>query len=138
LLPDWELPVSFDRGLLGFPTVREYRLRRGPGEDLFWLEAAAGFPRFLLADPFPYFEDFPLRLLCEQLGELGDAEPESIAVLAVTVPAKPPAAWTANLQGPVVIDTRTLKAAQIVLSDPSIGVRRPFKPRRTATDPHAA
>ena len=51
-----------------------------------------------------------------------------MAVLAVTVPSANTEPWTANLQGPVVINVERCVGAQVVLADRSLGVRRSFRP----------
>lgn len=125
--------LSFPTGLLGFPEVNEYRLSAGPGEGLFWLSGARpDTPCFLLSDPFVYFDGLSLDLSIPQT-ELIEAEQASqVAVLAITVPNAETEAWTANLQGPILINLERGLGAQVVLSDTSLGVRRSFLPRLTA------
>lgn len=120
--------VHFARGILGFSTVRDYRLTTGPSDDLFWLTSCSSGPRFLLVNPFRYFDDFSVELSLDQVRSIGASEPQDVAVLAITVPAPVPCDWTANLSGPLIINIRNLEGAQVILTDTSLGLRRPFTP----------
>lgn len=121
--------IRFPEGLLGFPDTTEYRLADGPGDGLFWLVAAdeAG-PTFLLSDPFRFFEGYSLVLNEAQSERIGAASASDVAVLAITVPGGDSEAWTANLRGPVVINVVDSKGAQLILTDETADLRRPFMP----------
>jgi len=124
--------IRFPYGLLGFPDVKEYRLSPGPGRGLFWLSGEEpGSPSFLLSDPFVYFEGLSLDLSSTQTREIGADDSAQVAVLAVTVPNAETGPWTANLQGPVVINVEKAVGAQLVLADQSLGIRREFEPKLT-------
>ena len=121
--------IKFPAGLLGFPSITEYRLSEGPGKGLFWLSGdEPDSPCFLLTDPFRYFEGLSLDLSPAQTKQIGADESDQVAVLAVTVPSANTAPWTANLQGPVVINVERCVGAQVILADRSLGVRRSFRP----------
>ncbi len=121
--------IRFPRGLLGFPDVTEYRLVQGPADGLFWLVAeASDAPRFLLSDPFVFFEGLGLDVSPAQARQIEAHDAADVAVLAITVPDVETGVWTANLQGPVVINVHKALGAQLVLSDQSLGVKRPFSP----------
>jgi flagellar assembly factor FliW len=127
--PPTDAIVRFPHGLLGFPGFNLYRLSTGPRAGLFWLSGlGAGAPSFLLTDPFRYFDGLCLDLSVAHVEEVEAGAPSDVAVLAVTVPNREPGSWTANLQGPVVINVAKGLGAQVVLPDPSLGVKRPFRP----------
>ncbi len=127
--------VRFPHGLLGFPDVCEYRLSEGPGTGLFWLSGLKpGAPSFLLSDPVLYFGDLSLELSNSHVDEIEAAAPSEVAVLAVTTPNRETGTWTANLQGPVVINVAKGLGTQVVLADQSLGVKRPFKPGAAVTE----
>lgn len=119
--------IHFPDGLLGFPEELDYRLVGGPMDGLYWLLPSSGTARFLLSDPFHFFADYSLELAPEQ-AERVDAElPSDVVVLAITVPHTD-GPWTANLQGPLVINARKGVGAQLVLAGAGPGVREPFVP----------
>ena len=124
--------IHFPGGLLGFPEIHDYVLLDGPSEGLFWLVGdGEQAPRFLLNDPFVFFEGYSLELSPEQTGLIEVEESSTVAVLAITIPSSD-APWTANLQGPVVINVEKAIGAQIVLPGSQPGVRQPFQPKLTA------
>ena len=85
-------------------------------------------PTFLVGDPFCFFDGFSVELSKDQQARIGaDAETE-VAVLAITVPGANGATWTANTQGPIVINVEKGLGAQLVLTDQSEALRRPFHP----------
>lgn len=121
--------IHFPEGLLGFPDTTEYRVTPGPGDGLFWLlaESAEG-PRFLLSDPFVFFEGYELELSAEQARRIDADETSQVGVLAITVPSRDEA-WTANLQGPIVVNVEKGVGAQLVVPGDEPALRRPFRPR---------
>jgi len=125
--------VHFPQGLLGFPDVHDYRLSDGPSAGLFWLSGLdPGSPRFLLTDPFVHFDGLSLDLGPTHVDQIEADASTQVAVLAVTVPNRESGTWTANLQGPVVINVAKALGAQIILADQSLGVKRPFRPTHAA------
>ena len=119
--------IHFPDGLLGFPNEQHYRLMEGPADGLYWLLPASESARFLLSDPFRYFAEYSLDLSEEQAERVGAEFPSDIAVLAITVPHRD-RPWTANLQGPLVVNVRKNLGAQLVLAASGPGVREPFVP----------
>lgn len=121
--------IHFPKGLLGFPHVSQYRLAEGPGAGLYWLSGTdPGAPSFLLSDPFVYFQDLSLELTSTHVDQIEAGDSSDVAVLAVTVPNRDTGTWTANLQGPVVVNVAKGLGAQVILPDQSLGVRREFRP----------
>ena len=124
--------IRFPDGLLGFPDIHDYVLLDGPSDGLLWLVGDGEHaPRFLLSDPFAFFEGYSLDLSPEQAGRVDAEESSTVAVLAITTPSSD-APWTANLQGPVVINVDKGLGAQIVLPGSQPGVRQPFQPNLSA------
>lgn len=119
--------IRFPDGLLGFPAFVEYRLAEGPGPGLFWLIAEGEGPAFLCSDPFRHFEGYALDLTPEQAGRIEAEALADVAVLAISVPHDE-GPWTANLQGPIVINAAKRLGSQLVLPSSKLGVRAPFVP----------
>lgn len=124
--------IHFPDGLLGFPEVHDYLLLDGPSDGLLWLVGDGDrAPRFLLSDPFEFFDGYSLDLTPEQTRRIEAEESSTVAVLAITIPSTDEP-WTANLQGPLVINADKGLGAQIVLPGSQPGVRQPFQPKLTA------
>ena len=121
--------IHFPEGLLGFPHTHQYQLALGPGEGLFWLIGIEpDDPTFLVGDPFRFFEGFSVELSQDQQARIGADDRTEVAVLAITVPGANGATWTANTQGPIVINVTKGVGAQLVLTNESEALRRPFHP----------
>jgi flagellar assembly factor FliW len=121
--------LVFPRGLVGLPEHRDFRLLESTRTGLFWLreEVEPGLC-FLLADPFEFFDGYEFELSPRHAELLGVTEESLIGVMVVTVPNTDTGVWTANLQGPIVMDFEAGTGVQLVLPDHSLGVRKPFEP----------
>lgn len=116
---------TFPRGLTGLPAQREWALVQAGRPGFWWLQSVdeAGLA-FLLADPFPAFPEYAVELGAGDLAVLGAPSPRDVVVLAiVTLPGRPGAPCVANLQGPVALDLRTRRGAQVVVADSPFGTR---------------
>lgn len=117
--------LTFPRGLLGFPECRTFVLLPSERLHVYWLQSADySSLAFLLVDPFMFFDGYTLDL---DATETHAASPDEVSVLAiVTLPGAPGELPTANLQGPVVINTRLGEGSQVVLAESSYGIRESF------------
>jgi flagellar assembly factor FliW len=129
--------IRIPDGLLGFPDTTAYRLADGPSEGLYWLVGLdSNDPTFLVGDPFVFFDGYRVDLSPDQARRVSADELSQIAVLTITVPGAGKDPWTANTQGPIVINVEKSLGAQLVLTDQNDGLRRPFRPE-IRTDPIA-
>ncbi|SNS71179.1 flagellar assembly factor FliW [Geodermatophilus pulveris] len=122
--------LSMTEPLPGFPGHRDYVLVTADGDGrLFWLQSMApDGPRFLAVDPGVYFPDYAPRLPAPVCAGLGLEDPAQARLYClVTVPAEGPAAATANLRAPLVVDPVTWRATQVVLPDGAHPIRRPLR-----------
>jgi flagellar assembly factor FliW len=131
LAPVATLPLlGLTESLPGFPGHRDYVLVTADGDGrLFWLQSmAVDGPRFLAVDPGMYFPEYaPVlpRAVCADL-DLDDPAEARLYCL-VTVPPEGPAAATANLRAPLVVNPANWRAVQVVLTDGSHPIRRPLR-----------
>lgn len=103
------MTITFPAGLIGFPAAKRFAIVEWGGDDSpFRLlrslddEALA----FVVVPPELFFPDYEPEL------EVGD---DDVVLVIVTVPDRAQDA-TANLLGPIVINTRTGAASQAVLA----------------------
>ncbi|MGY1727602.1 flagellar assembly protein FliW [Geodermatophilus sp. SYSU D01062] len=116
--------------LPGFPDFRDYVLVTADGDGLlFWLQSLdADGPRFLAVPPARWFPDYAPVLPAQVLADLDLADPADASLFClVTVPAGGPAAATANLRAPVVLNPANWRATQVVLPDGRHPIRRPLR-----------
>lgn len=122
-----EVRISFPAGLLGFPQLHSFRI----------FEPAGGYPlKFLQSvdDPDISFScidvaairpDFEVPLGEEDSAALALETPLDALVLALVVIPEDPRKMTANLAGPIVINSKTRTGRQIVLNTETYPLKFP-------------
>ena len=119
-------------GMLLYKDGSFLQVLEGPAEGFLWLIGEGELaPRFLLSDPFVFFEEYCVDLSQDQAERVKAEATSTVAVLAITTPSSD-GPWTANLQGPLVINLSESLGAQIVLPGQQPGVRQPFEPNLSA------
>jgi flagellar assembly factor FliW len=122
--------LAMTEALPGFPGHRDYVLVTADGDGrLFWLQSMApDGPRFLAVDPGAYFPDYAPPLPAGVCADLGLDDPTQARLYClVTVPAEGPAAATANLRAPLVVNPANWRSTQVVLLDGGHPIRRPLR-----------
>jgi flagellar assembly factor FliW len=122
--------LALTEPLPGIPAYRDYALVAADLEGrLHWLQSVeADGPRFLVLAAAFFFPDYaPVlpRAARTELGLDGDVAPELYCLL--TVPGGDPAAATANLRAPLLVNAVRGLARQVVLNDVSHPIRRPLR-----------
>ena len=109
--------ITFPRGLLGFSSYTRYCLLQ-PSEDaaFFWLQSVEepGLA-FVVTDPALFFPEFSAPIRPDQMEGLALEKLEDAQVFVIV--NKVNDAMTANLQGPLVINTVARVGEQLVLAD---------------------
>ena len=120
--------VAFPRGLIGFPQAQRYVLLDHPGGGPFrWLQSTDSPPTaFVVTDPLLFFPEYRVPVSPDELREIHIAEPGDGVVVVILVVPRDPYGITANLQGPVVINTVARLGVQLVLNVPEYGTKHPI------------
>lgn len=122
-----ERALVFDRPLIGFPGSHVYRLR-GLGEGYAPFAALASADEeglsFIVVPPGLLFDDYVVEIPEPDVAALGLERAEDVEILAL-VTRRAGAAPTVNLMGPIVVNSSTGHAAQLVLADGGYGVAVP-------------
>jgi flagellar assembly factor FliW len=110
--------VEFPQGLIGFASAKQFVLIDEPSSERFmWLASVDHQPnlRFLVADPIHIVPDYRVKVEAGDLDflHLSCAEDAEIFVI-ITVPKNAIEA-TANLQSPILINTKRRMGKQIIL-----------------------
>ena len=125
--------IDFQGGLPGFESIERYALIPHSGESPFlWLQAVdAPEPAFVVTDPRLYKRDYAPALPPKVLKELGAADPDKLAILAIiSIPHDAPEQATANLMAPLVINPVTRRGTQVILHPSPYRHREPLFPSR--------
>lgn len=128
-----EFVVTFPRALVGFPALKEFRVFEPEGTyPLKFLQSVASPDiSFACMDAATVKMDYDVPLGPEDAKVLALEKPEDALVLAIVVlPGEDPRRMTANLAGPLVINTRTRVAVQVQLDTRHFPLEFPvFLPR---------
>lgn len=122
--------ITFPNGLVGFPDMKKFTIiydEDKPGKNgIIWFQSLDE-PQFAMPvmEPNAVVPDYNPTVNDELLAPLGKLTEDNLYVLvSVTVP-KDITKMTVNLKGPIVINTDTLLANQIVVED-DVQVRFPI------------
>lgn len=119
--------ITFDQGMLGFEEYKRYAILYDIEKEkptISWLqsldEPGLAFPIinpcFVKKEYNPVVEDSVVEAL-------GACEPEDLAVfLTVAIPSDPKKA-TFNMKAPIIINSITRKACQVIASNPDYEVK---------------
>jgi len=121
--------ISVPGGLIGFSDHERYMIiEHKPESPFFWFQAVDRSDlAFVIANPFIFKHDYDVQLNDAILDELGIEDQEDVAVyVIVTVPHGQPQGMTANLLGPLIINTKSKVVKQIILNDDRYSHRHPL------------
>jgi flagellar assembly factor FliW len=120
--------VRFVDGLLGFADHKRFALiDSGDGGTYFWLQSLEDPAlAFLGVVPWAFFPDYQIDLPPVEENSLGLGSEADVLVLCLLTVVRDQNLITANLLGPLVINTVQRVGRQIVLTDSGYPVRAPL------------
>ena len=121
--------ITFIRPIPGFAGLKRFVLVRLDGADSVISELRSlerPEVRFVVASPAAFFSDYAIELGEQDCDSLGLLDAEEALILTVLTVGHDAASSTANLLAPVVINTRTRDAAQVILTGSEWSVRAPL------------
>lgn len=120
--------LDFPQGLLGFPECRSFVLLQSERDNAYWLQSVEYSSLvFLTIDPFPFFPGYSVDLAAADITASRTSADDLTVLAIVTLPRGSGESATANLQGPVIIDTRLSHGHQVVIPDGQYGIREPVE-----------
>jgi len=123
-IPDEKI-ITMSKPILGFENLKRYCLiEREDCEPFLWYQSiedpAAAFP---VVNPLLFCPDYKIEVNPREIEELHIRDVKSVETYTiVTIPADP-ANMTINLQGPILINTETCLAKQLVLVNSGYDVK---------------
>lgn len=122
--------LNFAQCLLGFPQSTTYVVIEVEDTPYIWLQSAdEPDVAFLATSPFLFFPDYDLELGEEEQHSLDVddvSQVEVLALLTVHRSGETPETITANLLGPIIVNTESRQALQLVLDNPDYSTRVPL------------
>ena len=112
-------------GMMGFQSSHSFILLEDqPNTPVKWLQAVDNESlAFVVINPMEFFPDYDIVLADDDVEFLGLENPTDAAIITTVTIDKNDGLATTNLLGPVVINSKTLIAKQIVLSDDRYGTK---------------
>lgn len=117
--------ATFPEGILGFEDCREYVLMPHPKDPMFcWLQSVdRSEVCFLIADPALFMFNYSIDIQDDVVEKLAITRAETVAAYALVVVPDDPLKVSANLAGPLIINTDTCLGAQVISMNPEHKVK---------------
>ncbi len=123
--------IDFGDGLLGFPDSKSFILVEIEDDPYyFWFQSTTEAQlAFLVARPWDFFPDYEIDVPDDIVACLGLEDPahsEVFLLLTVQTDGDRPTGVTANLLGPVVVNSENRRASQVVQHSSDYSAREPL------------
>lgn len=106
-----------ERPILGFEKLKSFCLIEM--EELapfLWMQSTEDADiAFLVTNPVVFFPDYRIKINSQEIAELDVSDPRSVETYVILTILKKTNDITANLQGPILINTENNRAKQLVL-----------------------
>jgi flagellar assembly factor FliW len=112
----------------GFPAHRRFALVRLDDDGLLCALRSLDDPalRFLVVPPAAFFDDYAPEINDEAARALGIDSADDVLPLVMVNPGESAQSATVNLLAPVLVNTRTRRAGQVLLDDARLSLRAPL------------
>lgn len=111
--------IHFEQGIPSFIDEKQFYILPFSEDTPFLIMQSIQTPSlaFVIVSPFDFFIDYTAKLTDQTIEQLKIEKEEDVALYTILTIQEPFERTTANLQGPIVINTKEKLAKQIVLSD---------------------
>jgi flagellar assembly factor FliW len=120
--------IELVQPLPGFPDRRRFALVQLDDDGVLCQLRSLEDPslRFLVMSPVPFFPDYAPEVGDDVVADLRIQSADDVIVLLVLNAGESLDTTTANLMAPVLVNTATLRARQVILDDPSLPLAAPL------------
>ncbi len=114
-----ETVIQFPSGILGFPDSKSYALlNTDDASPLKWLQSVDDPSlAFVVTNPNLFKPDYIIDAYRNDLFDIDVKNAEEVLVLVIVTVPKDPSKMTANLKGPILINTLNRKAKQLIVDN---------------------
>lgn len=122
--------IQFEGGLVGFPELVDFALIHDSDDEnasgIQWLQSVQE-PQFAVPvlDPLSVLESYNPEIEDELIKPLGELNGDNMLVLVTVTVPKDITKMSVNLRGPIIINTDTRKAAQVIAEGEEYMVKYP-------------
>lgn len=122
--------LAFPNGIIGFPDMTRFTLMHDSEKDdssIHWLQSVDE-PSFAMPviDPLYVKEDYNPLIEDDVLTELQPLNEDNTLVLVTLTVPRDLKKMTVNLKGPIIVNTESRKASQIIVEDDDCSVKFPI------------
>lgn len=112
----------------GFPDHRRFALVQLDEDGVLCQLRSLDDPdlRFLVVPPVTFFPDYAPEVGDDVVADLQIESVDDVIVLLVLNAGESLSTTTANLMAPVVVNTATRRASQVILDDPALSLAAPL------------
>lgn len=116
--------LDFPEGIIGFHSLKRFVLLGKQSKLVMWLQAVDN-PKvaFIVVNPFLFEPEYNPKLAQEDMDYLKVKDSSDLHILAIVVVPEDPQKMTANLLGPIVINTNEKIGKQVILLEGNYSVK---------------
>ena len=123
--------IRMPNGIPGFPDQRQFVIFEHRKDSPFYWYQSVDEPAlaFVITDPVMFIPDYRVNFpnVLRDLAWDPETQPDQLQLyVIVNIPPGKPEEMTANLMGPILVNTVTREAVQIVLTDSAYSHRVPL------------
>lgn len=120
--------VQFNSGIPSFLEEKEFCILPFGEDTPFFILQSVETPSlaFVIVSPFEFFSDYEVKLSNQAIDALEIESQEDVATFIILTVKEPFQNTTANLQGPIVINTKKQLGKQVILSDSPYQTKHPL------------
>lgn len=120
--------LSFDKGIPGFLDEKKFIVLPLSDDEIFYVLQSITTPElaFVISSPFNFFKDYDFNLEEQLADDLGLESENDIVVHTILTVQDPFQNTTANLQAPIIINSKNQKAKQVILHNEQYRTKHPI------------
>jgi flagellar assembly factor FliW len=123
--------IDFETGIPSFLDEKKFVLLPFDESTPFYILQSVTTPElgFVVVSPFQFFPDYQVKLSDATIEALNIEKEDDVSIYTILTVQEPFTKTTANLQGPVVINSKNNKAKQISMTDQNYTTKHLLMPQ---------
>ena len=123
--------INFPNGIIGFPDLKRFTLMHDLDSEgtktIMWLQSLDE-PEFALPvmDPLIVCPDYKPMVDKNAVADIGELDDQELLILVTVTVPHDLAKMTVNLMGPIIINTKDMKASQSIVDNEDYPVKFPI------------
>ena len=117
--------IDFPSGLLGFPKYKKFALiDLDENSPLKWLQSTEEPSlAFVVTNPNLFMPEYAIDATRKDLEDICVEHAHDVIVMVLVTVPKNPAQMTANMKGPILINTTNNKGKQLIVDNPDYDIK---------------